>query len=100
MVVVQAGLLQKLVSAKKDKNKRYKQITSEAGSIQGISGLQPYEIVSSWWQINKLKEQAKERIDLAKALIRASEKNNNPEKTKAVDGDESGSKSKKKVTKG
>ena len=49
-------------------------------------------------QINKLKEQAKERVELAKALIRASEKKGgkNPEKAKAVDGDDSAKKTKNK----
>ena len=39
LLLVQAGRLQKLVAAKKDKNKYYKEITGEARSIQISSRL-------------------------------------------------------------
>ncbi|CAE7348426.1 MDN1, partial [Symbiodinium pilosum] len=56
-----ASELQKLVAANKNKNKYYKYIIDE---------------------VEKLKETAKERTDIAKALIRASQKAKNPDKDK------------------
>ena len=95
------------MAANKNKNKYYRYIIDEAELHVECDHLAKY--IGSFFldhvclQVEKLKETAKERTDIAKALIRASQKAKNPDKdknkeaaTQKDDSKASGPKQKKK----
>ena len=81
---MQAGQLQALIATKKNKNKHYKYINAEASFISRVWLVRP--VWHNAGQIDKLKETAKDRVELAKALIRATDKKKAPQDTSKKSG--------------